>query len=173
MKEIVEACVNGVNGLVFTYGVTNAGKSFTIQGISASFMGEMWHWRLSQLCHITRNKPFVFAGCPKDGGILPRSLDMIFNYIGGRLYSKMNIKPCYGKLTKKLNEIQVKQEEAIKATLLASLKEVNCSVYINLKYCSLKPCCYYKTVIQVSHHVSLVFKWGGRGIFAKNSEVQI
>lgn len=32
-KEIVRACVNGVNGLVFTYGVTNAGKTFTIQGI--------------------------------------------------------------------------------------------------------------------------------------------
>lgn len=32
-KEIVRAYVNGVNGLVFTYGVTNAGKTFTIQGI--------------------------------------------------------------------------------------------------------------------------------------------
>lgn len=33
MKEVVKAYVNGVNGLVFTYGVTNAGKTFTIQGI--------------------------------------------------------------------------------------------------------------------------------------------
>lgn len=33
MKDIVRAYVNGVNGLVFTYGVTNAGKTFTIQGI--------------------------------------------------------------------------------------------------------------------------------------------
>lgn len=32
-KEIVRAYVNGVNGLVFTYGVTNAGKTYTIQGI--------------------------------------------------------------------------------------------------------------------------------------------
>ncbi|XP_066480508.1 kinesin-like protein KIF20A [Tiliqua scincoides] len=93
MKEIVTACIDGVNGLVFTYGVTNAGKSFTVQG------------------------------CPKDGGILPRSLDMIFNHIRGRQYSKMNIKPCFGKLTKKLNDMQVKQEELVKAALLASLKE--------------------------------------------------
>ncbi|XP_026544660.1 kinesin-like protein KIF20A [Notechis scutatus] len=55
MKDIVKAYLEGRNGLVFTYGVTNAGKSFTVQG------------------------------CPKDGGILPRSLDMIFNHIKGNL----------------------------------------------------------------------------------------
>ncbi|XP_048795873.1 kinesin-like protein KIF20A isoform X3 [Lagopus muta] len=92
-KEIVRAYVNGVNGLVFTYGVTNAGKTYTIQGTS------------------------------KDLGILPRSLDMIFNYIRGRQYLKMNFKPYLSNDVKKLEEAQVKQEEVIKATLLASLKE--------------------------------------------------
>eukprot|EP00076_Gallus_gallus_P018198 XP_015138175.2 kinesin-like protein KIF20A isoform X2 [Gallus gallus] len=92
-KEIVRAYVNGVNGLVFTYGVTNAGKTYTIQGTS------------------------------KDFGILPRSLDMIFNYIRGRQYLKMNFKPYLSNDVKKLEEAQVKQEEAIKTTLLASLKE--------------------------------------------------
>lgn len=33
MKDIVKAYLDGRNGLVFTYGVTNAGKSFTVQGI--------------------------------------------------------------------------------------------------------------------------------------------
>ncbi|XP_042664925.1 kinesin-like protein KIF20A isoform X1 [Centrocercus urophasianus] len=92
-KEIVRAHVNGVNGLVFTYGVTNAGKTYTIQGTS------------------------------KDLGILPRSLDMIFNYVRGRQYLKMNFKPYLSNDVKKLEEAQVKQEEIIKATLLASLKE--------------------------------------------------
>ncbi|XP_015711106.1 kinesin-like protein KIF20A isoform X2 [Coturnix japonica] len=92
-KEIVRAYVNGVNGLVFTYGVTNAGKTYTIQGTT------------------------------KDFGILPRSLDMIFNYIRGRQYLKMNFKPYLSNDVKKLEEAQVKQEESIKATLLASLKE--------------------------------------------------
>ncbi|XP_042725384.1 kinesin-like protein KIF20A isoform X3 [Lagopus leucura] len=92
-KEIVRAYVNGVNGLVFTYGVTNAGKTYTIQGTS------------------------------KDLGILPRSLDMIFNYIRGRQYLKMNFKPYLSNDVKKLEEAQVKQEEIIKATLLASMKE--------------------------------------------------
>nr|XP_013041376.2 kinesin-like protein KIF20A isoform X2 [Anser cygnoides] len=92
-KEIVRAYVNGVNGLVFTYGVTNAGKTFTIQGTS------------------------------KDFGILPRSLDMLFNHIRGRQYLKMNFKPYLSSDVKKLEDAQVKQEEAIKAAILASLKE--------------------------------------------------
>ncbi|NWQ76977.1 KI20A protein, partial [Columbina picui] len=95
MKEIVRAYVNGVNGLVFTYGVTNSGKTFTIQGTS------------------------------KDFGILPRSVDVIFNHIRGRQYLKMNFKPYLSNDVKKLEEAQVKQEEAIKSAVLASLKEVS------------------------------------------------
>ncbi|KFO55142.1 Kinesin-like KIF20A, partial [Corvus brachyrhynchos] len=95
MKDIVRAYVNGVNGLVFTYGVTNAGKTFTIQGTS------------------------------KDLGILPRSLDVIFNHIRGRHYLKMNFKPYLSNDVKKLEDEQVKQEEALKTAILATLKEVS------------------------------------------------
>ncbi|NWV64054.1 KI20A protein, partial [Malurus elegans] len=95
MKDIVKAYIDGVNGLVFTYGVTNAGKTFTIQGTS------------------------------KDVGILPRSLDVIFNHIRGRLYLKMNFKPYLSNDVKKLEDEQVKQEEALKTAILASLKEVS------------------------------------------------
>ncbi|TFK11324.1 fibulin-7-like [Platysternon megacephalum] len=93
MKEIVKAYIDGANGLVFTYGVTNAGKTFTIQG------------------------------SPKDGGILPRSLDMIFHHIRGRQYLKTNLKPYLSNDVKKLDVTQVKQEEILKAAVLASLKE--------------------------------------------------
>nr|XP_021148648.1 kinesin-like protein KIF20A isoform X3 [Columba livia]XP_021148649.1 kinesin-like protein KIF20A isoform X3 [Columba livia] len=106
MKEIVRAYVNGVNGLVFTYGVTNAGKTFTIQGTS------------------------------KDVGILPRSVDVIFNHIRGRQYLKMNFKPYLSTAVKKLEEAQAKQEEAIKSAVLASLKEIylnlHCGYLVNL-----------------------------------------
>ncbi|NWV73747.1 KI20A protein, partial [Dasyornis broadbenti] len=95
MKDIVRAYVNGVNGLVFTYGVTNAGKTFTIQGTS------------------------------KDLGILPRSLGVIFSHIRGRHYPKMNFKPYLSNDVKKLEDEQVKQEEALKTAVLASLKEVS------------------------------------------------
>ncbi|KFU95544.1 Kinesin-like KIF20A, partial [Chaetura pelagica] len=103
MKEIVSAYVHGVNGLVFTYGVTNAGKTFTIQGT------------------------------PKDGGILPRSLAVIFNHIRGRHYLKMNFKPCLSNDVKKLEDAQVKQEEAIKTAVLASLKEVSDQILLRLR----------------------------------------
>ncbi|KAM9387964.1 kinesin-like protein KIF20A [Phaethornis superciliosus] len=93
MKDIVSAYINGVNGLVFTYGVTNAGKTFTIQGTS------------------------------KDFGILPRSLAVIFNHIRGRHYLKMNFKPHLSNDVKELEDAQVKHEEAMKHAILASLKE--------------------------------------------------
>ncbi|XP_053321941.1 kinesin-like protein KIF20A [Spea bombifrons] len=93
MKDLVDSFVTGQNGLVFTYGVTNAGKTFTIQGT------------------------------PKDGGILPRSLDVIFSYVRGRQYPKMNLKPYLGNDVMKLDPTQVKQEEAMKMLLLSSLKE--------------------------------------------------
>ncbi|NXK78697.1 KI20A protein, partial [Amazona guildingii] len=111
MKEIVRAYVNGVNGLVFTYGVTNAGKTFTIQGTSKEF------------------------------GILPRSLDVVFNHIRGKHYLKMNFKPYLSNDVKKLEDAQVKQEEAMKMAVLASLKEVSdqilplCCLIIELFLC--------------------------------------
>ncbi|XP_075682342.1 kinesin-like protein KIF20A isoform X2 [Rhinoderma darwinii] len=93
MKDLVVSFANGQNGLVFTYGVTNAGKTFTIQGT------------------------------PKDGGVLPRSLDVVFDHIRGRQYIKMNLKPYLGNDVMKLDPAQVKQEEAMKVSLLSSIKE--------------------------------------------------
>jgi kinesin family member 23 len=50
---LVENLLKGRNGLLFTYGVTGSGKTFTM------------------------------TGTPQDTGILPRSLDVIFNSISG------------------------------------------------------------------------------------------
>ncbi|XP_039989627.1 kinesin-like protein KIF23 isoform X3 [Xiphias gladius] len=51
-KPFVDDLIHGKNGLLFTYGVTGSGKTFTM------------------------------TGSPGQGGLLPRSLDMIFNSIG-------------------------------------------------------------------------------------------
>lgn len=67
---------------------------------------------------------FASAGTPKDGGILPRSLDVIFGHIRGHQYPKMNLKPYLGNDVMKLDPAQVKQEETTKAAFLSSLKEV-------------------------------------------------
>ncbi|XP_020311421.1 kinesin-like protein KIF23 isoform X2 [Oncorhynchus kisutch] len=51
-KPLVDDLIHSKNGLLFTYGVTGSGKTFTM------------------------------TGSPGQGGLLPRSLDMIFNSVG-------------------------------------------------------------------------------------------
>ncbi|KAH7883877.1 kinesin-domain-containing protein, partial [Phlebopus sp. FC_14] len=52
---LVQALLNGQNGLLFAYGVTNSGKTYTIQG----------------------------GHEPGSAGILPRTLDVVFNSVEG------------------------------------------------------------------------------------------
>ncbi|KAI1889418.1 hypothetical protein AGOR_G00162670 [Albula goreensis] len=51
-KPLVDDLIHGKNGLLFTYGVTGSGKTFTM------------------------------TGSPGQGGLLPRSLDTLFNSVG-------------------------------------------------------------------------------------------
>ena len=55
---LVKQMLAGKNGLLFTYGVTGSGKTYTMQGT------------------------------PADGGIMSRAVDVIFNSLGDRLTSK-------------------------------------------------------------------------------------
>ncbi|XP_067836181.1 kinesin-like protein KIF20A [Heptranchias perlo] len=97
VKDLVKQFLQGQNSLVFTYGVTNAGKTYTIQGTA------------------------------KDGGILPRTLDMLFDHIKGKTYQKMDLKPHICDEMLKLDCNQIWQEEAIKTAILSTLrKESDC-----------------------------------------------
>ncbi|XP_041476311.1 kinesin-like protein KIF20A isoform X9 [Lytechinus variegatus] len=89
MLATVKDFIDGHNCLLFTYGVTNAGKTYTIQGV------------------------------PQDGGILPRSLDVIFNSIEDRQYLSNRVKPRYFCDVVKLSERQQKKEEDVKSKVLA------------------------------------------------------
>ncbi|KFW63278.1 Kinesin-like KIF20A [Pygoscelis adeliae] len=88
MKQVVKDVLNGQNWLVYTYGITNSGKTHTIQGSN------------------------------KDGGILPRSLAVIFNSVGDRLYRAMDLKPSLSNEVIWLDSRQVRQEETKKQTML-------------------------------------------------------
>ncbi|XP_068438337.1 kinesin-like protein KIF20A [Clinocottus analis] len=85
--------LEGKNALIFSYGVTNAGKTYTIQGT------------------------------PKEPGILPRLLDATFNYIRGRLYEGMDLKPHLRNGAQHLEPDQVQQERSAKAAIFASVKD--------------------------------------------------
>ncbi|NXY64101.1 KI20B protein, partial [Callaeas wilsoni] len=93
MKQPVQDFLDGYNRLVFTYGVTNAGKTYTFQGTE------------------------------DDVGILPRTMDMLFKSIQGRLYTAMDLKPYRCRDYIKLTENQVREETAIKNSLLRLIKE--------------------------------------------------
>ncbi|XP_037081552.1 kinesin-like protein KIF20A [Pollicipes pollicipes] len=55
--------INGHSCLLFTYGATNSGKTYTAQG------------------------------SPEQPGLLPRALDVIFNSVGDQLYARLDIQP--------------------------------------------------------------------------------
>ncbi|XP_027736307.1 kinesin-like protein KIF20B [Empidonax traillii] len=95
MKEPVQDFLDGYNRLVFTYGVTNAGKTYTFQGTE------------------------------DDVGILPRALDLLFKSIQGKLYTAMDLKPHRCRDYIKLTENEVREETAIKNSLLRLIKEVD------------------------------------------------
>ncbi|XP_058263209.1 kinesin-like protein KIF20A isoform X1 [Hemibagrus wyckioides] len=92
-KALVKDVLGGENSLVFTYGVTNAGKTFT------------------------------FLGPESDGGIVPRSLNVIFNSIVGRVYTQNNIKPHRCVDFTRLTKDQQEEEAKIKKNLLRRFKE--------------------------------------------------
>ncbi|XP_062376652.1 kinesin-like protein KIF20A [Sardina pilchardus] len=93
VRSQVQDFLQGKNALLFSYGVTNAGKTHTIQGSA------------------------------KDPGILPRALDIVFQHISGRQYVVMDLKPYLGSDVQRLDSVQLKVERLNKASLFSVLRE--------------------------------------------------
>ncbi|XP_047463814.1 kinesin-like protein KIF20A [Mugil cephalus] len=88
MKKMVKDVLQGNNRLLYTYGVTNSGKTYTIQG------------------------------CGRDAGLLPRALASLFRKLQGRLYGAMDLKPVLYRDVRKLEPNEVKVEEIRRNSLL-------------------------------------------------------
>eukprot|EP00062_Callorhinchus_milii_P007087 gi/632948337/ref/XP_007889550.1/ PREDICTED: LOW QUALITY PROTEIN: kinesin-like protein KIF20A [Callorhinchus milii] len=93
MKGLVKEVLGGHNRLVYTYGVSNSGKTYTIQGSN------------------------------RDNGILPRSLAVIFNSLQGKLYPRMDLKPTLCSDVLQLDSKLVRQEELKKLSLMGVMRE--------------------------------------------------
>ncbi|XP_035802508.2 kinesin-like protein KIF20B isoform X2 [Amphiprion ocellaris] len=93
VKDLVKDVLEGRNSLVFTYGVTNAGKTFT------------------------------FLGPDADAGILPRSLDVIFSSIDEQVFPEMSVKPHRCREFTRLTREQQNEEALFKRNLFRQLKE--------------------------------------------------
>ncbi|XP_069095966.1 kinesin-like protein KIF20B [Pleurodeles waltl] len=94
VKELVNDFLDGRNRLIFTYGVSNSGKTYT------------------------------FQGTPDHHGILPRSMNMLFSSIQNKHYTKMDLKPHRCRDYVRLTKDQVKKEITIKNAVLRLTKEV-------------------------------------------------
>ncbi|XP_051815708.1 kinesin-like protein KIF20B isoform X2 [Acanthochromis polyacanthus] len=93
VKDLVKDVLEGGNSLVFTYGVTNAGKTFT------------------------------FLGPDADAGILPRTLDVIFSSIDEQVFPEMSLKPHRCREFTRLTREQQNEEALFKRNLFRQLKE--------------------------------------------------
>lgn len=66
----------------------------------------------------------LIIGPEADGGIVPRSLRVIFNSIEGHIYTQNNIKPLRCMDFTRLTKDQQEEESTNKKNLLRRLKEV-------------------------------------------------
>ncbi|XP_045546048.1 kinesin-like protein KIF20A isoform X1 [Salmo salar] len=88
MKEMVRDVLRGESRLLYTYGVTNSGKTYTIQGVG------------------------------REAGLLPRALVSLFRKLQGRLYGAMDLKPVLYQEVRQLDAGEVRAEEIRRDSLL-------------------------------------------------------
>ncbi|XP_068456646.1 kinesin-like protein KIF20A isoform X2 [Clinocottus analis] len=88
MKKMVKDVLQGENRLLYTYGVTNSGKTYTIQGSGL------------------------------EAGLLPRALVSLFRKLQGRLYGAMDLKPVMNQDVRQLNSGEIRVEEIRRNSLL-------------------------------------------------------
>nr|XP_032808340.1 kinesin-like protein KIF20B isoform X2 [Petromyzon marinus] len=98
VRPLVQEFLLGNNCLVFTYGVTNSGKTYTVQGTV------------------------------KDGGLLPRTLDLLFNSLQGHVCSVPEYKPYRSSEVLHLDPRTIVEEQAAQSALLALAKKANRSL---------------------------------------------
>lgn len=66
----------------------------------------------------------LFTGTEENIGIVPRTLNVLFDSLQERLYSKVNLKPHRSREYLRLSPHQEKEEVASKSALLRQIKEV-------------------------------------------------
>ncbi|XP_031725122.1 kinesin-like protein KIF20A isoform X1 [Anarrhichthys ocellatus] len=88
MKKMVKDVLQGENRLLYTFGVTNSGKTYTVQGSG------------------------------REAGLLPRALASLFRKLQGRLYGALDLKPVMYQDVRQLDSGEVRVEEIRRNSLL-------------------------------------------------------
>ncbi|XP_023183661.1 kinesin-like protein KIF20B isoform X2 [Xiphophorus maculatus] len=95
VKDLVKNVLEGENSLIFTYGITNSGKTFTFLGPDSE----------------------------AEAGILPRALRLIFSSIGDNVFQGLSVKPHRCREFLALSRQQQADEALFKNNLLKQLRE--------------------------------------------------
>lgn len=115
--------LRGENRLLYTYGVTNSGKTYTIQGKTSPVLLCLGHICLkpsldcSSACS-SLDLQFLSAGIGQEAGLLPRALVSLFRKLQGRLYGAMDLKPVMYQDVRQLDAGEVRAEEIRRNSLL-------------------------------------------------------
>lgn len=76
----------------------------------------------------------MITGTEADLGILPRTMDMLFKSIHGKLYPDMDFKPLRCRDYIRLTKEQVREEIAVKNSILRLMKEVRQNFLYSTQY---------------------------------------
>uniref|UniRef100_A0A8C4RC69 Kinesin motor domain-containing protein n=1 Tax=Eptatretus burgeri TaxID=7764 RepID=A0A8C4RC69_EPTBU len=90
MCDMVRDFMNGTNTLIFAYGVTNSGKTYTIQGPAG------------------------------DPGLLPRTLSTLFSALAGRHSASCDLRPCGAGEVRPTEEHEAQQDATVTNELFGS-----------------------------------------------------
>lgn len=115
---MVRDVLHGENRLLYTYGVTNSGKTYTIQGNAGTrttldmMMGVDGSVLVSVVCVCP------CAGSAGEAGLLPRALVSFFTTLAGQLYPRSDLKPVLKQEVRRLGDTEVRSEEDRRHALL-------------------------------------------------------
>lgn len=149
MKKMVKDVLQGENRLLYTYGVTNSGKTYTIQG-------RIFRCESVQAAPCIFNHKHCSPGSEQEAGLLPRALVSLFRKLQGRLYAPMDVKPVMYQDVRQLDAGEVRAEEIQRTSLL---QEVNKVMFLKLI------CCIQVSVITKSFMYSFNMTQNHKGVF--------
>lgn len=113
-QQHVRNVLNGQDALMFSYGVTNGGKTYTFQGKVL---------KISKLALFFNQNPFL--GTDAEPGLVPRSLNLLFQTIKDRLIVEPVVMPA---LFRQCEFIDAKKRQEMAASKKALYKFLDTGV---------------------------------------------
>jgi hypothetical protein len=115
IHDLVKDFINGQNCMVFAYGTSSAGKTYTIQGRLLFFFDMKWiclYLNLYILTYGNCNYWNLFVGTSQESGIIPWAVSGLFNSIHVKQTITCKFKPELVDRIVELNKRDVQQEIA-------------------------------------------------------------